>query len=163
MSSSAVRVGDRVKAGERIGRSGVGGKWPHVHLDVAVNAPELNNPGIWNNPGEYHLLDPIPAIQAAIGGGPLPTVYAQRVPVPQPGEWASGAPVRIIAEGVPLLQRASADSPEVDSPWEKGDTFDAVMLVWSEDEGTWYWVSKAGTRVPLKGTACADAPTIPKP
>jgi murein DD-endopeptidase MepM/ murein hydrolase activator NlpD len=151
MSSSTVRLGQRVSAAQVIGRSGVGGGWPHVHLDTVVNAPELNNPQIWNNGGEYHLLDPIPTIQAAAAGTPIIS-YATRLPIPQPGEWETGETVTITKEGVPLLQRASKNAQHVDSPWEVGDTFEAVMLVYSEDEKAWYWVSRAGTRVPLSGT-----------
>lgn len=160
MSSAVVRVGQRVANGERIGRSGVGGGWPHVHLDTVVNAPDLNNPQIWNNPGEYHLIDPIPTIQSAFSGMPLPKRYAERVPVPQPSDWDGGALVTVTKAGVPLLQRARKDAAEVDSPFEKGDTFEAVQLAWVPEEKSWYWITRRGTRVPTDGTASVDGPKV---
>jgi murein DD-endopeptidase MepM/ murein hydrolase activator NlpD len=77
MSTSRVKLGARVKAGEQLGTSGVGLGWPHTHLDVAIKAPELNNPQIWFNGGDYHLVDPIETIINAMQGSdvtvePLP-------------------------------------------------------------------------------------------
>jgi murein DD-endopeptidase MepM/ murein hydrolase activator NlpD len=158
MSSATVRVGERVKAGQRIGRSGIAGAWPHIHVDVAINAPELNNPRIWNNPGEYHLLDPIPAILEAMGGKPLPKPYAQRLPIPQPQEFDDSATVVIDRDGVPLLQRANMNAAHVDSPFEKGDEFEAVYQVMGTDKKI-YWVSKISTRVPVDGTHSDEWPT----
>lgn len=155
MSSSLVTVGQRIEDGQRIGRSGVGGGWPHIHLDCSVaegSQGELNDPSIWNNPGAYHLLDPIPAIINALGGDVLPTSYAERVPMPQPQEWDSGALVTVVDPGVKLLQRARRDATEVDSPFEVGDTFEAVMLAWVPEEEAWYWITRRGTRVPVVGT-----------
>jgi hypothetical protein len=119
---------------------------PHCHVEVSV----LRN-------GTYWLLDPGPALIAAMSGvavpiPPPPVVYAERIPIPQPSEWDSGAIVTITRDGVPLLQRARKDALEVDSPWEEGDTFEAVMLVYTPEENAWYWVSRAGTRVPIAGT-----------
>jgi hypothetical protein len=68
MSSATVKVGDRIKDLHLIGRSGVGLKWPHVHLEVVLEAPELNNPQIWFNGGAYHLVDPLPTIISAWAG-----------------------------------------------------------------------------------------------
>jgi murein DD-endopeptidase MepM/ murein hydrolase activator NlpD len=148
-AKSLVRVGERVKVGQQVATMGGAGNppGPHVHIEARI----------WRN-GDYTIVDP----RQAFGGGPLPQGYAERVDVPQPTEWTTGANVTITKAGVPLLQRAGKNAPEVASPWEKGDTFEAVMLVWAEDEQTWYWVSKAKTRVPLEGTACADAPHIPR-
>lgn len=83
MSSATVGVGQRIADGERIGRSGRGGDYPHVHLDVVVDALELNNPRIWNNDGSYHLNDPIPTIINAASGSDQP------IPKPLEGfkEW----------------------------------------------------------------------------
>jgi murein DD-endopeptidase MepM/ murein hydrolase activator NlpD len=77
MSTAKVKLGDRIKAGQQLGTSGVGIQWPHVHLDVVINAPELNNPQIWFNGGAYHLVDPIETIINAMQGSdvhvePLP-------------------------------------------------------------------------------------------
>jgi hypothetical protein len=144
-NKSFVNPGERVAAGQQVGSSG-GMNGPHCHVEVSV----LRN-------GTYWLLDPGPALIAAMSGvavpiPPPPVVYAERIPIPQPSEWDSGAIVTITRDGVPLLQRARKDALEVDSPWEEGDTFEAVMLVYTPEENAWYWVSRAGTRVPIAGT-----------
>lgn len=156
MSSSIVTPGQMVEDGQRIGRSGRGGQFPHIHLDVSVGEDhegELNNPAIWNNPGRYHLLDPLPAIISAYGGDPLPITYAERIPVPQPSAWEDGPIVTITRAGVKIQQRASKDAAEVESPFNTGEQFKGVMLVYSEAEDDWYWVSRRGSRISIKGTS----------
>lgn len=155
MSSATVQVGSKVAAGQRIGRSGVGNAWPHVHLDVTINAPELNNPQIWLNGGEYHLVDPIPTIINAMGGK-VPTSYAERVPIPQPTEF-DGVYVTVTVEkdNLPVLQRADLSAPPVREPLMKGDTFEAVYQVVANDKTIW-WISTLGSRIPVAGTSAPD-------
>jgi murein DD-endopeptidase MepM/ murein hydrolase activator NlpD len=130
----SVSVGTRVKTSDLIGQQG-GMNGSHVHAEGRLaNGTRIGDP------------------RQMFGDGAMGPTYAERVPVPQPGEWDSGAPVTITRDGVPLLQRARKDSVEVESPFKAGDRFEAVQLVWSEDEKAWYWVSKLGTRVPLPGT-----------
>ena len=150
MSASYVRPGERIVDGQRIGRSGIGATWPHVHLDVGVKAPELNNPAIWNNPGEYHLLDPLPAIVAAYRGE-APVIYAQRLEIPQPQEFDVSATVRATKDGVPVLQRAMMTAEPVREPLKKGEEFEAVYQVIGNDKRI-YWVSSLGSRIPVDGT-----------
>jgi murein DD-endopeptidase MepM/ murein hydrolase activator NlpD len=119
MSSATVKPGDRVTAGQRIGRSGKGGDWPHVHLDVVVEAPELNNPQIWNNPGSYHLVNPMPTILAATADKP-----PSPPPSPPPGTglvlpvatlpFTDETPFR--ATGSLSVERTRAILAAVDSP-----------------------------------------------
>ena len=144
MSSSTVSVGQRVDKGERIGRSGVGAGWPHIHLDVVVNAPELNNPQIWNYPGEYHLVDPIPTIIGAMAGT-IAEEWAEPVNIPQPGEFDVPVPPMRMLMGLrrgsgPTLTRAQIRKPLV-----KDEDFEVVYQALGND-GRIYWVTKNRTR-----------------
>jgi murein DD-endopeptidase MepM/ murein hydrolase activator NlpD len=143
-SESLLPAGARVTAGQPIAKAG-GMNSLHVHLETRI----------WRN-GTYLITDPYQTLTKALyESGPIPPpppVYAERLPIPQPGEWDAGAKVTITRDGVPLLQRARTDALPVASPWEEGDFFEAVMLVYTPDENAWYWVSRAGTRVPLQGT-----------
>ena len=157
-SSSLVVVGQKVADGQRIGRSGRGGNFAHVHLDVVINAPERNNPRLWNNPGEYHLVDPIPTIRNAMGAGtvtPQPPNYdAERIDIPQPTEFeGTGWEVTVTASGVPVKQYADPDAPDVARPLAVGDVFTAPYLVFGRDGRPW-WISDRRGRVPVAGTRC---------
>lgn len=155
MSSAVVRVGQRIADGERIGRSGVANGWSHIHVDVAIEAPELNNPQIWNNPGDYHLVSPLPTMLNALGAGSLPDAsvgYPDRLPVPQPDEFDVSVLVTATRDGVPVLQRADLGSPAVNAPLNAGDEFRAVYQVIGNDKRI-YWVSTLGSRVPVEGTS----------
>jgi murein DD-endopeptidase MepM/ murein hydrolase activator NlpD len=136
-SESTVRVGQTVTIGQQVATMGGMNSW-HCHLEART----------WSG-GDYMIRDP----RAVFAGGTTDTFYAERVPVPQPSAWEKGATVTITRDGVPLLQRADADAAEVDSPWKRGDTFEAVQLVYNPDEKKWYWMSKASTRVPISGTS----------
>jgi murein DD-endopeptidase MepM/ murein hydrolase activator NlpD len=158
MSSSVVRVGQVIGAGQRIGRSGIGGGWPHVHLDFNINAPNLNNPQIWNNGGEYHLIDPMPAILSVLGAAPLPASYPDAYEVAQPSELTTFVTVRVTADSVPVLQRAHRDAVKVAPDIPKGDTFEAAQLQLGDD-GNWYWIGRyLRGRVPIEGTIAEDGP-----
>ena len=155
-STASVAVGQQVRDGQRIGTSGVGSGWPHVHLDVSIPAPELNNPAIWNNGGDYHLVDPIPTILNAMGAStvtPQPTYDAPRIDIPQPGEFDDGWTVTVTKDGVPVKQYASRDAPDVARPLAQGDTFTAVYIAYGRDGEPW-WVSDRRGRVPVAGTIC---------
>jgi murein DD-endopeptidase MepM/ murein hydrolase activator NlpD len=151
MSQSNVVYGQQVTHGQVIGKSGTGNGFDHVHLDVSINAPELNNPSAWNNPGEYHLEDPFPALLNALSGVPLPVTYADRIPVPQPSEFDVSAKVVTTKDGVPVLQRASFDASAVRAPLSKGEDFQAVYQVIGNDKRI-YWITTLGSRVPVEGT-----------
>jgi murein DD-endopeptidase MepM/ murein hydrolase activator NlpD len=156
MSSANVRVGQVVEDGERIGRSGIGLGWPHVHLDFVVNAPDLNNPQIWNNAGEYHLVDPIPHILKAMGGS-LPTVYPAPWDVPQPEEMDRFAKVFVVEDDLPVFQRASRDAPETHDRLKEGDDFEGAMQIIGKD-GDIFWITSNKNRVPVKGTRTDEWP-----
>lgn len=148
MSSATVSVGQRVEKGDRIGRSGVGAGWPHVHLDVTVNALELNNPEIWNNPGEYHLLDPIPTIIGAMGGT-IEDEWADPVNIPQPAEFDVSCTAYANADGVKALQYARPDADQTRKPLTKDEDFEVVYQVLGND-GRIYWVTKSRSRILAK-------------
>ncbi|HEX2280568.1 MAG TPA: M23 family metallopeptidase, partial [Thermomicrobiales bacterium] len=155
MSSSDVRVGEVVRDGERIGRSGIGNRWPHIHLDFVVNAPDLNNPQIWNNAGEYHLVDPIPYILKVIGVSPEPVVWPAPWDVPQPQEMDRFAKVFVTEDDLPVLQRASRDAPETRPRLKAGDDFDGAMQIIGSD-GEVFWITSNKNRVPVRGTRSDD-------
>ncbi|MFN8592519.1 MAG: N-acetylmuramoyl-L-alanine amidase [Thermomicrobiales bacterium] len=66
VNQALVSVGQRVSAGQPVATSG-GMFAPHLHLDVAILAPERVDRGIALNGGDYFLLDPIPALQRVLG------------------------------------------------------------------------------------------------
>lgn len=147
MSHSDVRPGQMIQDGQRIGRSGHGGNWPHIHLDVGVKAPELNNPAIWNNPGDYHLLNPIPTIIAAYGGE-APIIPVDRVPYDftnDPNLFVVKATTK-----VNVHQRGDPSSPVLDTI-PAGDTFYATAIIPGNDGKAW-WLGVNNGRVPLAGT-----------
>jgi murein DD-endopeptidase MepM/ murein hydrolase activator NlpD len=149
-SSATVQPGQRVSAGERVGRSG-SMNGPHVHVEVSVNRN-----------GSYWLVDPIPALREAIGANPVSTEpnFAERIPIPQPQEWDVFVTVRATRTGVPVLQFANATAPHVRKPLSAGEDFEGVMVVLGNDR-SWYWVSRNGGRVPVDGTVAAGGPCVP--
>src|SRR5206468_3463021 len=108
---------------ERVGRSG-GMNGSHVHVEMAVDR------------NGYWLVDPQPALRQALRGvKPLPpeTVYAERVPIPQPADFAVSATVYATTNGVKVLQRADPNAPEVAPPLRQDEDFEAVYQVLGED------------------------------
>lgn len=87
MAQAFVNVGQRVAAGQRIGASGAAAGFDHFHLDAAIRAPERTRPDIWLNPGDYFLIDPLPAIAGAMGG-------ESPKPEPEPDEPGAQPPSR---------------------------------------------------------------------
>ena len=147
-SSAAVKVGQRVKAGELIGRSG-GMNGPHTHLEVAVQRN-----------GTYWLVDPQPELRKAMKGEePLPPepVYVDRVDIPQPAEFDRFAKVVAKKGGIKVLQRAFEGAPEVRKPLEQGEDFEACYQVLGQD-GAIYWITSLRSRVPVIGTESEDWP-----
>ncbi len=136
-SRSLVTVGQTVKIGDQVATVGGMYGW-HCHLEART----------WAN-GNYMIRDP----REVFAGGTAPARYAERLDwLPKPSEWGSGAKVRVLVDGVKLLQRANKDAAEVASPFAAGDEFEAVAKAWSEDERAWYWITQKGTRIPEAGT-----------
>jgi murein DD-endopeptidase MepM/ murein hydrolase activator NlpD len=157
MSSSVVRVGQTVTDGQRIGRSGIGGGWPHVHLDFTINAPDLCNPQIWNNGGEYFLIDPIPAIIDVMGGAPLPVPRAEAVPISQPDDIPPWVVVKAIRP-TKVLQRGNPAGPSILPDLPAGEQFFAQHKVLGVD-GRWYWVGRLMGRVAEEDTEIVEVVT----
>lgn len=133
---SRVRVGQRVSAGELIGEQG-GMNGSHVHVEGRyANGTKIGDP------------------RMLFGGGRLPVMYAERVPIPQPQEFDVSATVIATRDGVPVLQRANLNAAPVRAPLAKGEDFEAVYVVLGSD-GAWYWVSTRGSRIPTSGTRSA--------
>ncbi len=134
-SDSFVRVGETVKAGDKVASMGGMYSW-HCHLEART----------WSN-GWYTIRDP----RAIFGGGNGVTRYAERVPIPQPQDFDIFATVRAAEDGVPVLQRAHYSAAEVRKPLKKGEEFEAVYQVIGNDANI-YWVTTLGSRVPVEGT-----------
>ena len=135
--SSRVRPGDRVQAGDLLGYQG-GMNGSHVHLEGRYA-------------GGTRIGDPRVLFPGAEAGGTTPAPKAERLPIPQPGEFETSVSVTVVADELPVLQRADASGAVVAEPLVKGDTFEAVYQVVGND-GRIYWVSRFGGRVPVAGT-----------
>ena len=137
--SSRVRVGDRVAPGDLIGYQG-GMNGSHVHLEGRYA-------------GGTRIGDPRVLFPGAEAGGttPAPAPKADRLPIPQPEEFETSVTVTVVADELPVLQRADESGAVVADPLVKGDTFEAVYQVVGND-GRIYWVSKFSGRVPVEGT-----------
>jgi murein DD-endopeptidase MepM/ murein hydrolase activator NlpD len=161
VNRALVTVGDRVTAWQAVATSG-GMIGPHLHLDASIKAPERVNRAIARNPGDYFLLDPIPAIAGMLGQGvpAPPPSFADPLPIPQPAEFDVSVTVTATRDNVPVLQRADLGSAPTNTPLAKGDDFDASYLVLGNDRA-WYWVSSRGSRVPIAGTNLADHFPLP--
>jgi hypothetical protein len=107
-----------------VGTSG-GMNGPHVHVEVSVQRN-----------GTYWLLDPGPALRAAMGGVPV-TVYADPIDIPQPKEFDQWWTAKAARDGVTVHQRADADSPESYRPLTKGEEVEIVYLVIGADGKPW--------------------------
>jgi murein DD-endopeptidase MepM/ murein hydrolase activator NlpD len=156
VNRALVAVGDRVSAWQAVATSG-GMIGPHLHLDAAINAPERVDRKIAINGGDYFLLDPIPAIAAALGQdvpAPPPS-FADPLPIPQPGEFDVSVTVVAARDNVPVLQRADLGSAPTNKPLAKGDDFEAVYQVLGNDRRV-YWVSTRGSRIPVEGTSARE-------
>jgi murein DD-endopeptidase MepM/ murein hydrolase activator NlpD len=144
--TSTVRAGDRVRAGQQVGTVGSMNA-PHVHLEAReyVGGSAL-----------YMIRDPRVLFSDVVGITPIPQ-YAPRLPVPQPEDFATFWRVEVVTAGVKLLQSTAPDSPEVAPPFSQGEQFKAVYIVIGQD-GTPFWVSTLGSRIPLAGTRLLGAP-----
>jgi hypothetical protein len=156
VNRALVGVGERVNAWQDIATSG-GDIGPHLHLDASIRAPERVDRTIAINPGDYFLLDPIPAIAAALGqeAPAPPPAYADPLPIPQPGEFDVSVTVVATRDNVPVLQRADLGSAPTNKPLAKGDDFEAVYQVLGNDRRV-YWVTSRGSRVPVEGTSAPE-------
>lgn len=140
-----VSVGQRVAAGQPIGTSG-GSNGDHLHLDVA----EERN-------GSYWLLDPAPALRAAMGGQPVPPPpadYPDRIDIPQPRAGDTGWTVTVTADSLPVKQFGNHAAPDVAAPLRKGETFTAMYAAYTDPDGEAWWVTDRKGRVPVAGTSC---------
>ncbi|MCA9876809.1 MAG: hypothetical protein KC442_03475, partial [Thermomicrobiales bacterium] len=132
-----VRPGDRVQAGDLLGYQG-GMNGSHVHLEGRYA-------------GGTRIGDPRVLFPGAEAGGTTPAPKAERLPIPQPGEFETSVSVTVVADELPVLQRADASGAVVADPLVKGDTFEAVYQMVGKD-GRIYWVSRFDGRVPVVGT-----------
>jgi murein DD-endopeptidase MepM/ murein hydrolase activator NlpD len=159
-----VALGQRVEARQAVATSG-GMLGPHLHLDVSIFAPDRVNRSIQLNGGDYFLLDPVPAIAAAMG-----------VPVPAPGGTCTAdAPPpfdgaekvinnvifhpdrRTVASAVEGLNgRKFADTQAclTRQPLIRGETVNVLYWIRGaaiDGEDRW-WVAEDGTRIWSGGT-----------
>jgi murein DD-endopeptidase MepM/ murein hydrolase activator NlpD len=149
---SFVKPGQRVTAGQKVATVGSMNA-PHVHLEGRRKR---------GTAGDYTIEDPR-TLFADVAGGTIPVpgpVYAARLPVPQPEDFATFWQVEVVTAGVKLLQSTAPDSPEVAPPFSKGEQFKAVYIVIGQD-GTPFWVSSLGSRIPLAGTRLVGEPIFP--
>ena len=159
-----VAVHQRVEAGDRIVTSG-GMIGPHVHLDVAINAPHLVNRNIQLNGGDYFLVDPVPAIEAVLNGGSPPTDGTCDAMAPPPFDGTekvingvtfrpSRRTVRSAVDGLSGRRFANRESCQTRSPLGLGETVNVLYWVDGEPvagESRW-WVAEDGTRIWSGGT-----------
>lgn len=137
---SRVNPGDRVQAGDHIGWQG-GMNASHVHLEGRyANGTRIGDPRTMFPP---------------VTGAPADIPKAERLPIPQPEEFDTTVTVTVIADTLPVLQRADLDASPVSDPLVKGDTFEAVYQAVGND-GRIYWISKFAGRVPVEGTSAPD-------
>jgi murein DD-endopeptidase MepM/ murein hydrolase activator NlpD len=142
-SDAFVTVGQRVTAGQKVASIGGMNGW-HCHLEART----------WSG-GDYMIRDPRAVFGGAGSGG---VYYAERVPIPQPQDFERLAKVIATVKGVPVLQRADVDAAEVRKPLEKGEEFDAAYQVISDRDGSIWWVTSLGSRVPVEGTESEEWP-----
>lgn len=128
-------VGARVTAGQQVALMG-GYDGPHVHVEARI----------WQG-GDYTIVDP----RQAFGGGPLPVVYAERIPTPQPADFTNSWRVVATRDGVPVMQSTASGAPKVGPDLKSGEDFRAVGILIGEDNKPW-WISSRSARVPLDGT-----------
>lgn len=142
--SSRVRPGDRVQAGDLLGYQG-GMNGSHVHLEGRYA-------------GGTRIGDPRVLFPGAEAGGttPAPAPKAERLDIPQPGEFDRTWTVTVTTAATPVLQRADPDASPVAEPRAAGEQFEAAYLTISDATGEPYWVSKARGRVPARNTNLAE-------
>jgi len=130
---SLVHVGDFVSQNDLVGQQG-GMNASHVHAEGRyANGTRIGDP------------------RKLFSSGPLPPSYAERVPYDIDADNANTTTVTVTQDGVPVRQRADPTSPEVDSAFKQGETFEAVALVPGNDGKLW-WLGKHNGRVPVEGT-----------
>lgn len=113
-------------------------------------------------PGTYCITEPVVTLRAALGAGtvtPQPSYDAPRVDVDQPVVSDAGWVVTVIADGVPVRQRANPTAPEVAPPLRTGDSFIAPMILYGTDGKPW-WLSDRKGRVPFAGTTCVALESV---
>lgn len=161
-----VGIGQRVTAGQPVVTSG-GMVGPHLHLDVAIDAPQRVNLAIAHFPGSYFLLDPVPAIQAVLDGEDPTDGVSDGCAAFAPPEF-DGAPkvvnnvtfhpqrtaVEIEVEGLNARQFANRQACQTRPPFGMGETVDVLYWIRGEPvagEDRW-WVAADGTRIWSGGT-----------
>lgn len=161
-----VAVGNRVAAGQAVVTSG-GMIGPHFHLDVVINAPDRVNLAIAFFPGGYFLLDPVPALEAALAGLPPVVVPNGCTPFEPPAfdgtekvvNTVTFHPARRVVtsavEGLNGRQFAHRQACLTRSPLGLGETVDVLYWIAGESVGSEnrWWVAEDGTRIWSGGTA----------
>jgi hypothetical protein len=117
---------------------------PHCHVEARE----------YNRDATYIIRDPR-KLFADVTGGTVEPDYAQRVPIPQPSEFDVSATVRVMRDGVPVLQRADLGAAKVAKDLPRGEEFEAVYQVIGNDKRI-YWVTRLGSRVPVEGTQSVE-------
>jgi murein DD-endopeptidase MepM/ murein hydrolase activator NlpD len=136
--TTVVKPGAQVRQGEKVGTVG-SMNGPHCHIEARE----------YNASATYILRDPRKLFADITGT--VSEQYVERIPLPQPEEFARDWEVEVIRDGVPVRQYGSVQAPRVAPDLMKGETFKAVAMI-PGLEGTPYWVSRAAGRVPIEGT-----------
>lgn len=159
-----VSVGQRVAAGQKVVTSG-GMIGPHLHLDVAIFAPHLTNPMIWFNPGEYFLIDPVPAIERALNGQIITGASTCEPVAPPTFDGTEKVintvifhpdrrTVQVEVDGLNGRQFANRLACLTRDPLRAGEKVD--VLYWVKGEGVGqedrWWIAEDGTRIWSGGT-----------
>ena len=145
VNRALVTVGDRVTAWQAVATSG-GMIGPHLHLDASIKAPERVNRSIARNPGDYFLLDPIPAIAGMLGQGvpAPPPSFADTPPSRSPPSSTSRSRSPPPATTCRCCSAPTWAARRRTRPWPRATT---------STRTTWCW----GTTVPGTGSARAAA------
>lgn len=136
-SSATVQPGDRVAAGQRVGRSG-SMNGPHVHIETAV---ERN--------GTYWLVEPVAALRQAMGGV-TPPLTPKAVPFDLYAVDANLYEVVVEADQVGVYQRMDRKAARLGT-LTRGERFRARGRFPGNDGADW-WLGESDGRVPVTGT-----------
>lgn len=150
-SAAYVNPGDRVTAGQVVGRSG-GMNGYHVHIETAIEAPEKVPSWDRDRGVTYWLVDPERALREAMAGitPAPPQLTPKAVPFDLYAADANFYEVVVEAPTVPIHQRMDPKSPRLGA-LEKGERFRARGRFPGNDGADW-WLGEFDGRVPAVGT-----------